>query len=1062
MPDPIRIADAVSCPDHGHSLSCLEPDEDGGEEEGSKEKKKTSCFPTFTPPETWPLLECAVGEKVAWKLGTRMSLIPGDASLADPPFDVSLSPAPGKLVLIARLRPLPYCAPQRHNGTDPGIDPLVLRPLALPALLVAPHNPTPAQDARLSAAFDLALGPSWKNGRSEARVAAHAAYGRSSDWSVYWVPLERGEEVVEGTLPHALAAQWRSSNGVLTVWPTHLARPLARSLPQVPGKLSPPDGSLGTPPDLMGMAADVFSFLGSYTAPADEEDEDAEADGEEPPEVDGDVAMEDSESKASDVDDLFSAHTSPAPTASRAVSRAPTVATDTGDLFASSALGTPTGHDDMGMDEDLFGDDDAATVVADNDANPGEATPTADGPMEMLPPPLPPAATQLSSKAPSPRDITEDDFKFFDSPAPDTSPEKLFEEPVSHAPHPPLDDHTGKELPTPANAYGTLPLPDTTPVILPSVIEEEEPPVVPEVVVPDEDVVVVDETSRPPPEEESQKRRFIDIVPEAFAPVQLGKRKRAKFAYGLPSPAATVSSLRISCVERLKERTMGKDKEETYDYTRAWDVETDCSDSEDDSAMTTGAPPTPSSTISYDDRTPANELAVVPAPLPDDEVEYDGTVCVGGEWTSLQFDISAAATLARTWAPSWIDIRPEADYPTPTSPPRPAETSHVHLNLDALANALVRNRFFREMFEDPDLSAREPQRPPTMLVRGGVAISDVTSAISEGETFALAQPAVNVGFGSSVMRLNVAGLRYWRELGLAPAGGPKDLALFVVCEPGEYHIQRAKVFLSDISEVYAAHRLGSMSAGTHESAPDGVAATSTAELSATVSRLRGTALVSSTPTVVFVLTRSSTLSPETLTPLLASESHISWVHPLPMSALQPANLAAVAFQAYDHVPRQVDRVTMFGKPLDLPKVWLGYHAFTLAAAEPAPKPELSMSWPQRNYDVLNRWRLVHAAYHCVPEWEVMIVAVTDAQGDALHIETLKLDGTARDRISRVWDVVRTFAAEAATEWRASVTRHGLMSSDEVEGELTRRQHNTDGSMEVDRARPPRPPHPPHV
>lgn len=1039
VPGPIRLADTVTCPVHGHSLSCLEPDDDGDEKDGKP------CHPVFTPPEIWPLLECAVGEKVAWKLGTRMSLLPSDAALADPPFDVSLRPAPGKLILTAHLRPLPSCAPTRHNRTDPGVDPLVLRPIALPALLVAPADHTSAQDSRLSSAFDQALGPSWKNGRAEARVAAQAAYGCSADWSVYWVPLERGDEDLARTLPHALAARWRSSNGVLTVWPTHLARPLARSLPPVPTKLSPPEGTLGTPPELMGSAAEVFNFLSSYTAPAEDDDDDAEPDGEEPPEGDGDVAMAD-DPQASDVDDLFSAHTSPAPTASRAVSRAPTVVTDAGELFTSSAFGTPRNNAldvDMGMEEDLFGeDDDTATIVPDMEERViiGEATPADEPAMEMLPPPLPPTATQLSSRIGSPRDITEDDFKFFDSPAPDTSPDK-FQEPVSHAPHPPLDDHTGKELATPATAYLSVPLSDNTPASLPSVIEEEEHevvaevPLVPEVIEPEVSIVEKVEAITLAHEEETQKRRFIDIVPDAFAPVQLGKRKRPKFAYGLPSPAATVTSLRTGCVERLRERIGGKDKEETFDYSTSWDIETDGSDSEADSAVTTGAPPTPTSTISYDDRTPANELAVVTT-LPDDEVEYDGTVCVGGEWTSLQFDISAAATLARTWGSTWVDIRPDADYPPPTSPPRIFDTPQPSLNVETFANALVRNSFFRSMFEAADLGARETPRSPSMLVRGGVAIGDVAAALVGGDTYSLPQAAVNVGFGSSVMRINVAGLRYWRELGLAPSGGPKDLAAFVVCAPGEYNIQRASELLSDMAEVYAAHRLGTLSVGSHELVVDGIAAVPSVEVGATVSRLRGAALASSNPTVVFVLTSTTTLTPATLAPLLAAKANTSWVYPLPVSSLHPSNLATVAFQVYDLVPRHVDRVTMFGKALDMPKVWMGYHAFTLAAPDATPKPELSMVWPQRSYDVLNRWRLVHAAYTWIAEWDVALLAIVDAQGDAVDIQAIKMDpGTStRDHITRVWDAVRSFAAEAATEWRASVTRHGMMTSDELEGE----------------------------
>ncbi|CAK9787437.1 hypothetical protein CC85DRAFT_330771 [Cutaneotrichosporon oleaginosum] len=1021
VPQPIRIADTVTCSEHGHTLDCLSPDTDD------------KCVPTFTPPESWPLLESAVGEKVAWKLGTRLSLLPSDATLADPPFDVSLRPAPGKLILTAQLRPLPSCAPQRHNRTDPGVDPLVLRPLALPALLVAPVGPTPAQDVRLSAAFDLALGSGWKNGRSEARVAAQAAHGCAYDWSVYWVPLERGEEDLARTLPHALATKWRGSNGVLTVWPTHLARPLARSLPPVPAKFVPPDSALGSPFDLMSIATEVFDFLGSYTAPAEDDDDDGE---EEPPEANGDVAMDDG-SKESDADDLFSAHTSPAPTASRAVSRAPTIGTDVGELFTSSAFGTPGLNAldvDMGLDEDLFGDDDADTVVPDRE----EAGDTTPAPV-MLPPPIP-TNTQLSSKVGSPREVTEDDFNFFDSPAAETSPAKIF-----HAPHPPLDDHTGKELAvlaTPAAAYLSIPLPDATPASLSSALEDE-PEALTEVqvqILPEPEVILteaVEECMTKPSspsivlvEEEPRKRRYIDIVPDAFAPVQLGTSKRPKFAYGLPSPAATVSSLRLGCVERLRESVSGKEKAVAFPYTAAWDIESDGSDSECESAVTTGAPPTPSSTVSYDDRTPTNELAALPA-LPDDEVEYDGTVCIGGEWTSLQFDINAAATLARAWAVSWVDIRPEPDYPTPTSPPRLAEPQQPTLNVELFANAIVRNSFFRALFETSDVTARELPRPASMIVRGGVPVSDVAGALADSERYSLEQPSVHVGYGSNVMRVNVAALRYWRELGLMPSGGPKDLAAFVICAPGAYNVQRAQTFLTDISEVFEANRLGTLVAGAHELATDGVAAVPSVEVWSTASRLRGTSLVGK-PTVVFVLTSTTTLSPASLVPLLAPKAQTNWVYPLPLSSLRPSNLATIAFQVYDLVPRHVDRVTMFGKPLDMPKLWMGFHAFTLAGEE-APKPELSMAWPQRSYDVLNRWRQVHAAYAWVPEWETAIVAVVDAQGDALDVQALKLEKcTTRDRVSRVWDVVLSFAAEAATEWRASITRYGLMSVDELD------------------------------
>lgn len=61
---------------------------------------------------------------------------------------------------------------------------------------------------------------------------------------------------------------------------------------------------------------------------------------------------------------------------------------------------------------------------------------------------------------------------------------------------------------------------------------------------------------------------------------------------------------------------------------------------------------------------------------------------------------------------------------------------------------------------------------------------------------------VSAGFAGKVMQFSIAGLRYWKQLGLEPSGGKKDLSAFVICTVDETAVSTAKCFLSDISSVY--------------------------------------------------------------------------------------------------------------------------------------------------------------------------------------------------------------------------------------------------------------------
>jgi len=1127
-PPPISLAGTLKCAAHGHSLACL---------------TNPACEPTFTSDASWRIFEAAAGEKLAWAMGMRIALLPGDIALGPEPFDVRLYPTSpvttlpamtpkiagsGALVLTAMPRPPPYCPPFPPGPVPgPGAEPMVLRPLSLPALHITPQIVNPAQDARLCTAFDAALGVGWKAGRTESRVAAQARGSVASDWSVYFVPLSTGKNLTT-TLPGAIAAKWRGAHGVITIWPTHLARPLAPPRRSQAVRPPNPGPGLGAPTEILNTATGLFDFFASYSEPEPEPEEEEEAEETEDPVVVEDDTSSKRENES--VDDLFSAHSS-------SVEPEPRPEVVEADLFGStftspqaSALELDTGADaepDITMDDvdDLFGDGEGEEGAGDGEAHTADTGHMAGASTTLLLADdsglLPPSRMSEMTREDDPRNmITEDDFNFFDSDSPKPEVDAVVAQAAVGATvevAPTLDTglaalDTGLSLDFPNEPDGEVELEVATPetpkgerIFEPtgaepafevisrpvsrhvsptrshpllgmnslrleaighqlarhkSMTEQE-----------DKDARKREEKDKEEAEEDLdeqpqvKKPRLANLVPPAFSPLQLSARRKPQFPYGLPSPAATISGLNVDLVERLKlsqRKRKGGDKEKMpyecgpYDYSASWDMDSDSDDTEDDSAMTTGAPPTPSSTADLDEQMPQSATFPPPPPpaMTDDEVEFDGGVCVGGEWAALKDDRGAATPFARSWMSNWVEVKEHRDaYPSPTLPTAAIDTVGTRLgdiDVDILANAVVRNRFFRDVFDNAAATQQEPVRPATILLKSGMALAELTEDGADGigghsKSYGLPAANVNVGYGGTVMRITAAGLRYWRELGLAPAGGPKNITAYAVCEPGDEAVRTAATFLKDIGEVYTTHQLGEHVPGGQEEGEEGeegednkeldfnaaVVPTPLSGMAAAISKLRKKV---TNPTLIYIITHNTSVSPSALAPLLASPSNLSFVHVVPAPAIRVANLMSIAFEVYDLFPRLISRVNLHGKPLDLPPKWLPYHAFTVPGEDP--KPSLSMAWPQRNYDVLTRWRSVHASWAWLPNVGILVLAVTDCQGDATEVKAVKMDAgsTPAARAEKAWSVFKRFAEECATEWRLSICAAGLMTKEEIDGE----------------------------
>ncbi len=123
--------------------------------------------------------------------------------------------------------------------------------------------------------------------------------------------------------------------------------------------------------------------------------------------------------------------------------------------------------------------------------------------------------------------------------------------------------------------------------------------------------------------------------------------------------------------------------------------------------------------------------------------------------------------------------------------------------------------------------------------------------------------------------------------------------------------------------------------------------------------------------------------------------------------------------------------------MDEPPAYLQYSRFTLAPDQP-PKLALTLAWPLKSYDVLNRWRLVHGAYGYDARTGLLVAFVIDAEGEVWEMRTWRdiLPSAVSEHVEKLWESFADIATTAAIEWRLTVSRLGIMTSEEYEGLLS--------------------------
>lgn len=165
-----------------------------------------------------------------------------------------------------------------------------------------------------------------------------------------------------------------------------------------------------------------------------------------------------------------------------------------------------------------------------------------------------------------------------------------------------------------------------------------------------------------------------------------------------------------------------------------------------------------------------------------------------------------------------------------------------------------------------------------------------------------------------------------------------------------------------------------------------------------------------------------------------SENHL--VKVIPPHALQPRHFQSLAFELYDCILKPIRPITLRGFPMQCTDHYIQYPAFTLASTEPK-VPELTLAWPLRSYDVLTKWRSIHAAYGYNLETGHVVGMIVDSEGESWVSKSWEIDKSKSimEHLRTIWDWSITRATELNVEFRLSISSMGMMTKEEIDGEF---------------------------
>jgi hypothetical protein len=146
------------------------------------------------------------------------------------------------------------------------------------------------------------------------------------------------------------------------------------------------------------------------------------------------------------------------------------------------------------------------------------------------------------------------------------------------------------------------------------------------------------------------------------------------------------------------------------------------------------------------------------------------------------------------------------------------------MDIDRLAGELISNRHFRQLLlpesftadalDERDLLTKTgtplsqlmPPSDDSSQIDDDIALAflDTSDAIVDAvaEPKPLAMVNIHAGFAGYVTRLSIASLNYWRQMGLAPVGGKKDVSAVMICDAGEDSKRAAERLMRKLGATY--------------------------------------------------------------------------------------------------------------------------------------------------------------------------------------------------------------------------------------------------------------------
>ncbi|EIW72133.1 hypothetical protein TREMEDRAFT_58289 [Tremella mesenterica DSM 1558] len=945
----IRPSDLVRCDDHDDKLHCLRAGTCEVHFDFSQEQR-----------DIWHAFKSAIVEKISWNTGNRIFMIP--SSLMTPPLESSLWPlSDSRLLLTAHPRPN-FSGSSLHT----------LMPLGLSAIYLDYLSLTPTQEQTCSDAFSVALGTSWKSSKWEYDLCRRLRDEPSSDWSVYWVPLD------------SQSHDWTKGEGVITIWPTHLSTPPNQKFPRTStrSKINP-IVNIPSSSHLLNVASKVHDILAAQRKSPDQgidvdvPDKPTEFEIEPYPEPEpepSDTESSEDKEQSSDLDDLFSATSSPIMEPFESVPPEPI-----------PSLGQSIPPNSL--------ENQSLTVAqSSNSSNNWQMSGVNAGGSGGV------GETAM---------ITEDDFDFFDSPVDDKTVHPEEEDPMT------VDQSQFPERPI-------SPEVDNIPIRSPSnKAPSPEPP-----------DVDVDRPDSPPIETHIMKTSpLADIIPDPFSPISLDSAPYTRPALYSSITSGSTYTRKPTPGQKYdyasnwdlnSDSSSSSDMDETSDAPPTPRTEYD-GDFDMTFHVTPAAPQHghgQGEPITFRGHVCVGAEWVV---LKDD---LERLVAMAKPWDPSW---KHSNTLPSGQTRQSFQEKSTQDQ---------VRRLVTIVTLDPLLSNVILSRTTRALIPHSKSALTIGKHHSILpdLTEDGISLSELDipevdkSSTCDVVSTTYGQLRVNLAFHGHITNMSIAGLKLWRELGLEPAGGRKNFEAWIVIDgPDEWRVVAEK-WADRFGESWEAHRLGKVCDADRRvvCVQPGKMVELAMELD---TRTKDTSLI------IFIFSHSiQTLNP--LFSSKKSFHHKIPILLLPPSLLSPPTIPeGLLFDTYNSLPRHVRRIERDRTlPSTLPSsdkdLYMQHPSFTLVPDTP-PKSILSLKWPVENHEVLDRDRIVHCAYSVDKTTGLVVACVMDDQGEQWQIQTWMVDGVS-EVVGKVWDWVCGWHGSQGSSIEMAVVRMGEMSLEEYE------------------------------